>query len=105
MNLSKATLNELFYRLGVCEEEPELAEVIPELLSVLDAGTVEALAASSVTQDELENMLHMQEGRELSAMIRDLCLAGYFPVHEGAPAMGHTPKTRTVNGVKYSVGY
>ena len=54
MKLSPITVEELEYRLQVCLEEPDLADVVPVLENVLATGTVEALAASRVAQEELE---------------------------------------------------
>jgi len=115
MKLSKHTIETLRYKADVAADtfDPsddstdwcKTAEL--ECKAVAAAGTVEALKASKVAMEELENYrgadMPKHEDRAIAA---DLCRAGWYEPHdpERVIMLGRKPRMMTVEGVKYVTG-
>lgn len=114
--LHKLTLEALRHKADVAGDtydpsDPETDEwlvVETQCRAVALMGTVEALSRSEQAKDELDNYLMTDmPPRELTAIVTDLCRAGYFERHDPrwVVAMGRPIKTRVVDGVRYSTGF
>lgn len=77
-----------------------------ECLAVAKAGTHDALRASKEAKEELENYLGGDmPPRETTAIVSDLCRAGWYEQHNPNSVSTRRVKTRTVEGVRYVTGY
>ena len=76
-----------------------------ECNAVASAGTHAALKVSKEAQEELENYLGGDMSpRETTAIVSDLCRAGWYEQHNPNSVSTRRIKTRTVEGVRYVTG-
>ena len=77
-----------------------------ECNAVADAGTDAALKVSKEAQEELENYLGGDMTPcETTAIVSDLCRAGWYEQHNPNSVSTRRVKTRTVEGVRYDTGF
>jgi len=114
MKLSKHTISALLFKADVAnesidEDDPECtwAETECACRNVAAIGTTEALNASPLAQEELENYIGSDMPQsERRAIQADMCRAGvkgYDPVSENV-TYSSRPKTLLVDGKRYVVG-
>lgn len=114
MQLHKLTIEALRHKATVASEtfdatDPETNWCLVterECNAVADAGTDAALKASKEAQEELENYLGGDmPPRETTAIVSDLCRAGWYEQHNPNSVSTRRVKTRTVEGVRYVTGF
>lgn len=112
--LRKATVEALGYKAEVAAEsydptDPESVcwlETEIACRSVEGVATVDALRASKTACDELENyLMGDRQPQEKTAIIADLCRAGYCELYDPTAIVTRRIKTRTVDGTRYVVGH
>jgi hypothetical protein len=88
------------------DEETNWAKTADEQCrAVAITGTVDALKASKVAQEELENYLAGDmPPRELTTVVSDLCRAGAYELYDPNAVCTRRIKTRTVEGLRYVTG-
>ncbi len=111
MNLSKFTIDALEFRAQVAldtldsgEYEEDCKVWANACSSVAKEGTVDALGKSREAMEELHDYIADLPKIELNAIIKDLCLAGFFEEYDPDAECTRKLKTRVVNGVKYVTG-
>lgn len=114
MQLHKLTIEALRYKAATASEtfdatDPETNWCLAtehECNTVADAGTGAALKASKEAKEELENYLGGDMSpREITAIVSDLCRAGWYEKHNPNSVSTRRVKTRTVGGVRYVTGH
>ena len=112
--LHKLTIEALLHKAWVANEtfdatDPETNWCLiteRECNAVADVGTHAALKASKEAQEELDNYLCANtDPREITAIVSDLCRAGYYDKHDPNAVSTRRIKTRTVEGVRYVTGF
>ena len=113
--LHKMTLEVLLHKAWVANEtfdatDPETNWCLiteRECNAVAGLGTHAALKASKEAQEELDNYLCVtnSDPRETTAIVSDLCRAGYYDKHDPNSVSTRRIKTRTVEGVRYVTGF
>ena len=112
--LHELTIEALCYKAGVAADtydptdaETNWAKVADEQCrAVATAGTVAALKSSKVGKEELENYLGGDmPPREQTAIVSDLCRAGWYDKHDPNSVSTRRVKTRTVEGARYVTGF
>ena len=112
--LHQLTVEALRHKAGVANETFDASDaetnwclaVERECLAVANAGTHYALRASKEAKEELENYLGGDlPPRETTAIVADLCRAGWYEKHNPDAVCTRRVKTRTVEGVRYVTGY
>ena len=114
LNLHKMTVEALLHKAWVANEtfdatDPETNWCLlteRECNVVASAGTHAALKASKEAQEELENYLGGDMTPcETTAIVSDLCRAGWYEQHDPNAVSTRRVKTRTVEGVRYDTGF
>lgn len=110
--LHKLTRDALAWKRQIADDTYD--ELDPETECWLDVSNAcrEALRLNTPAcmpkdaQEELENYLQGDlPPAETTAIVRDLCRAGWYEKHDPSAVTTRKIKTRTVDGVKYSTGF